>query len=183
MTSAQALKIIAVLEAAWWPMDESKQHVYAAALAGLDFERTTQAVERLIRTHDRLPSVAYIREAVMALGPYRFGVQGGLEPGGQRAFPSAAEFVSAMPPEIRQRWEAVQDQWAKADAEDAARTKAAMVLPERLERPPLRREDTCDGVGKPPVKRNGVWVCAGCETPAEWVTDEEGRILEPNKRR
>lgn len=66
MTRSEAVKVVRRMAAAWptpaWTRDTAA--VYAAALAREDFNRTSAAVDALIRTRDRRPSVAAVLREV-----------------------------------------------------------------------------------------------------------------------
>lgn len=77
MTKAEAAKIVVHLVSLWTqtPVSEVMQRLYAQHLADLDFEATVLAIDRLAKTAKWLPTVAEIRETVLAVtqGPKRIG--------------------------------------------------------------------------------------------------------------
>jgi hypothetical protein len=75
----EAAKLVAMLSAAYRdaPISEATAEVYEAMLADLPFAATQAAVARLVATSKWFPTVAEIREAVVAVerGAVRSGVE------------------------------------------------------------------------------------------------------------
>ncbi len=79
MKPIEAAKLVAMLSAAYRdaPISEATAEVYEAMLADLPFAATQAAVARLVATSKWFPTVAEIREAVVAVerGAVRSGVE------------------------------------------------------------------------------------------------------------
>lgn len=66
MTQSEALKLVAILKAAYprQPTDAATSEVYAGFLADLDYEAANEAIRRIITTSRFFPTIAEIREEV-----------------------------------------------------------------------------------------------------------------------
>jgi hypothetical protein len=84
------------------------------------------------------------------------------------ALPSAEEFVSAMPDEVREKWHATQAKWAGDLDRDVVAEDAEWQRVKRATLARLRMHGTCLGTDKPPVAIDGMLVCPVCrvEVPA-----------------
>jgi hypothetical protein len=129
----------------------------AESLDRIGLDIAERVVERARGEIIRVPSVAQLYEVAREI---RTEIV-------EREHPalSPGEFVSEMPPEVRDKWHALQSKWVAEvardhDAEDAdwARTRARV-------RPRLR--GVCSGAGKPAVKVDDKWVCPGCGEPID----------------
>jgi hypothetical protein len=157
MVSDQAQALALRLLASYPGVPATKMAVAALAESldrmGLDIAEAV--VERARTELVRVPSVAQLYEVARDIR-----VEAAEQD--RPALPSAEEFVSAMPDEVREKWHATQAKWSgdldrDVVAEDAEwqRVKTATLAL-------LRMHGTCLGTDKPPVQVDGMLVCPVC---------------------
>ena len=166
MDRSQAEAIVGLVQA-YFPRPElpaSTVMAWATELEPFDFGDAQEAARRLSRDY-RYPVLAELVGLVDEVQSERLAVQD-VRP----ALPaSEAEVVAEMPPDVREKWHAMQAKWAGEGERDLGAEDAEWERVKTATLARLRMHGTCLGTDKPPVELDGVWVCPVCRTPIEDV--------------
>lgn len=176
MDRSQAEAIVALVQA-YFPRPElpaSTVMAWATELGPFDFADAQEAARRLSRDY-RYPVLAELIGLVDEVRVERLDAEDA-----RPALPaSEAEYLEAMPADVRARVEAMHERWAEheqvAEAEietDWRRRKTALMAGSGGK--------SCNATGAIPVMRDGKRVCPDCGME---IRDVEAELLPPVRRR
>jgi hypothetical protein len=133
----------------------------AESLDRMGLDVAEPVVERARTELVRVPSVAQLYEVAREI---RKEID-------EREHPalSPGEFLSAMPPEVRERVDRMHERWGAEPERDVVAEDVEWQHVKATTLAMLRMEGTCLGTDKPPVQIDGMLVCPVCRVEVVWT--------------